>query len=399
MTRPIRTLADAGPGELLPGHRARVLVDGRDAFPAMLRAIDAAQRSCWLETYILRDDRVGRTFARALAARAREGVATAVIYDAFGSLNTLSSAYLSFLRDAGVHVQSYHASYWRFWEWNQRDHRKILVVDGQVGFLGGLNIGDEYAAPEEGGGGWRDTHMQIEGPAVATLVELFASVWTRLTKEPPPGNDRERSEREEPGQPWRGPAGRYVPPAPVPGATLAKVVGTRRHGDRGRIKRAYLDAINAARRRIAITNAYFVPHIQIRRALAAAVKRGVDVRVITAGLSDVVPVQLAGRALYPGLLRGGVRVYERIERVLHAKTAVVDGMWATVGSYNLNRRSVFHDLEVIAVLLDEELGARLDHSFDHDLEESVEVDMDAVRARPLGERLLGAFFLRFASML
>jgi len=375
-------LANAGEGDLVPGHTARILLDGREAYPEMLRAIDAAQRTCRLETYILADDRIGRVFARALAAKAREGVATALLVDAFGSM-ALPVSYVSYLRDAGVAVESYHASPLRFWEWNSRNHRKTLVIDGSIGFLGGLNIADEYAAPEEGGGGWRDTHLRLEGPAVATLTALFESVWRRVTGEAPPGADRITT-----------------PPGPrADGRVAAKVLSTKRHGERSQLKRAYVEAIRAARRRVAITNAYFVPDRQIRRALADAVARGVDVRVITAGLSDVPLVQLASRALYPGLLKAGVRLYERIERVLHAKTAVVDGRWAAVGSYNLNRRSLFHDLEVLAILLDEGVGATLERAFDKDLEESVEVDREAVRARPVGERALGAMLVRFASFL
>jgi cardiolipin synthase A/B len=206
-----RTIEELAAG-YLSGHKVNVLVDGRQAFPAMLRAIDAAQHSCYMETYILRDDRTGRTFARALAAKAREGVETALIYDYVGSLGLISPTYLGFLADAGVHVASYHASPWRVWEWNKRDHRKMLVVDGRVGFLGGLNIGDEYAAPEEGGGGWRDTHVRIEGPVVRTLVDLFAHVFLYLT-----------------GTPLRRPA--YTGPGPG-GTARVSIIGTVRHGER-----------------------------------------------------------------------------------------------------------------------------------------------------------------------
>jgi cardiolipin synthase len=376
--RGARSLEDLA-AEAVPGHRVEVLLDGAQAFPAMLRAIDAAERSCYLETYILRDDRIGRTFARALAGRARAGVETALIYDAVGSLG-LPASYVGYLAEAGVRVASYHGRPWRVWEWNQRDHRKSLVVDGRVGFLGGINIGDEYDAREKGGGGWRDTQVRIEGPAVAEITRLFARTFLETT-----GRPLER-------------AGEASPP-PLGGPASVAVLGNRRHGERSKLRRAYLDAIDAARGRVRITSAYFIPDRGIRRALARAARRGVDVRVITAGVSDVLAEQLASRALYPGLLKAGVRLFERIERVLHAKTAVVDGRWSAVGSYNLNRRSIFHDLEVLATIVDEDTGAALERAFERDLADSLEVTRRAVRARPLLERALGQFFLRFATFL
>lgn len=366
-------------GNYVPGHKVDVLLNGREAFPAMLRAIDSAERSCYLETYILRDDRTGRAFARALAARARAGVDTALVYDAVGSLGTLSPTYLGYLEDAGVRVAAYHSKPWRFWEWNKRNHRKILVVDGLVGFLGGLNIGDEYNSIEDGGGGWRDTHCRIQGPALGTLVDIFARDLHYLT-----GHSLARPE--------------YID-RPRRGNARVEAIGNLRHGGRSKLKRAYIQAIGAARRHVLLTNAYFLPDRAIRRALAGAVARGVDVRVITAGISDVPLIQLASRSLYPGLIRSGVRLYERLERVLHAKTAVIDGRWCAIGSYNLNRRSMFHDLEVLAVMLDEVAGERLERAFQADLDESVEVDLKACRARPFAERFMGKVALRFGSFL
>jgi cardiolipin synthase len=355
-----------------PGHAATLLLDGRETYPAMLEAIGAARRRVLLETYILRDDRTGRLFARALADRARAGCEVRVLLDAFGSLD-LPHAYVSYLEEAGVSVQFYHSLRRHFWAYNRRDHRKLMVVDGEVGFLGGLNIADEYAPRDQGGRGWRDVHLRLQGPEVQTLSRLFEVTWRYLRA------------------PHMGPS---LPPPVTSGPLRATIIGNQRHGDRAVLRRAYLTAIRLAQHRIRITTPYLVPPRSLLRALKRAAARGVRVEIITAGLSDMRPVQLAGRALYPQLLKSGVSVYERLGRVLHAKTAVVDSRWCTVGSFNLNHRSIFWDLEVNAALDDRGLAAELEQAFERDRGRCLRITRDHIRSRQTFDRFLGWWLLR-----
>lgn len=331
----------------------QLLVDGREAYPEMLAAIDAAERSIDLETYILADDATGQRFGFALARAAERGVKTRLLIDAVGSLE-LPEDFTRGLASTGVEVRIYHPLRLArpTWAINRRDHRKILVADGRVSFTGGLNISDDYASKEAGGRGWRDTHVRIEGehPARA-LLALFNQAWKKAKpcERPPKISDRLR------WKPADSPA--PVPPADVrPDRTFAdaavQIVGNKEFANRRLIRRAYLHAIRNAKRYILIENAYFVPDRGIRRALYKAAKRGVVVAVAVARESDVELSAMAGRALYSEHLDHGVRLFEWPRGMLHAKTAVVDDAWAIAGSYNLNMRSLIHDLEAVAVIAD-----------------------------------------------
>lgn len=353
-------------------NRVALLVDGAQAFPAMLAAIASARSSIGVETYILRDDGTGWRFARALAERARAGVDVRVVYDSWGS--SVGEDFLDFLRGAGVHVLAYHpirlgGRVGQFLERHRRrDHRKVLVVDGRVGFTGGLNLADDYAAPEDGGRGWRDTHVRLEGPVAKELVHPFLITWRRAGGGP-----------VEPGR-WSTAVRRPDP--------RVRVIGNHGHRGRRAIRQAYLRAIEGARKRVWITSAYFLPPVRILRALREAARRGVAVDVIVAGTTDVKPVLLAARALYGPLLRAGVRIHEWHGRVLHAKTAVVDGRWATVGSSNLDHLSMLVNLEVNAVFEDARFAAALEELFLEDLRSTREVTRAMWRRRLLVERFL-----------
>jgi cardiolipin synthase len=374
----------ADPGALQAGHRIRVLIDGVETFPAMLQAIVRARQYVHLETYILRADRTGRTFAAALSERARAGVQVRLLYDGFGAF-PLSSAYLADLRRAGVQTLEYRPLRRRRWTWNKwlrRDHRKILVVDGQYGFVGGINIADDYSPRGFGGKGWRDTHAVIQGPLVTDLEEMFRTTWHDAGGEPYPAFPAESSES-----------------VAVPGSELAMAVGTDLVGRRGVIRRHLVHAIRRARRYIYIANAYFVPDRGLRRALRRASRRGVDVKLILPAESDVRSVQWAGERTYAGLLRDGVRVNLWLGSHMHAKTVAIDDAWATIGSYNLDYMSLFWNMEVVVEVVGASTPSRLREQFATDLENCEALDYKTWRHRSWWRRLRSWFFYRFRRVL
>ena len=373
---PRRELADfaylcSGNGGDCTLNHVTALRAGGEAFPAMLEAITRAQRSIELETYILRADRIGQRFQAALCERARAGVAVRVLYDAVGSF-TLSAKFVSELAEAGVRVAEFRPiAPWRArWGLNRRDHKKMLILDGGLAFVGGLNIGDEYCALEDGGGGWHDAVARVEGPAVRELAALFAETW------------RDAGGDEIPALPEAARA------APASGDVAVHVLANSGLVSRPRMRRAYLRAIRRAEKTICIMNAYFIPDRTLRRAFAHAAQRGVSVRVIVPSRSDLHPVYYASRHLYPRLLRSGVRIFEWQGAMMHAKLAVIDGVWSTIGSYNLDRRSFVHNLEVALLMIDRELGQALERHFASDLESCTEISLADFERRPLWQSLL-----------
>jgi cardiolipin synthase len=368
------------PQALQGGHGPTLLRGGAEAYGAMLTAIASARRTIHMETYILASDRTGRRFAQALIERARAGVSVRLLYDAIGGLG-LASDFLAELHAAGVATCEFHpVAPWRpRFALNQRDHRKILVVDGKVGFTGGFNISDDYAAVEDGGVGWHDAHVRLEGPAVSDLEAVFRRGWIKAG-----------------GASFELPA----PPPPASGGTaFVQILSNEGRRRRTPIRRAYLHAIKRARRSIAITNAYFIPDAGLRRALENAVKRGVEVRVIVPGKSDVPAIRWASCRLYDTLLRAGIRLFEFQGRMMHAKSAVIDDAWSTVGSCNLDHRSFNVNLEVIAVLVDRAFGQRMREAFALDLAESREVDLAVWRRRPWWHRMIEWSWFRLRALL
>jgi cardiolipin synthase len=377
------------PRGFLRAADVKLLVDGREAFPEMLGAIAAARRTIEMESYILRPDRTGRRFGEALAAAARRGVRVRLMYDALGSLG-LPSSYLRQLTSAGAAVSVYHPLILTrpSWAINRRNHRKLIVVDDAVAFTGGLNIADEYATKEDGGAGWRDTHMRLDGAQPAReLRALFEDAWERA--KPLPGSPAFAARPVE-GQ----------PPAPsVSDGVAAQVLGNDEFRNRRRIRRAHLYAINHARQYILIENAYFIPDRGVRRALVRAVRRGVKVAVAMAavGSSDVAIAAYASRVLNSELLAAGVRLFEWRHGMLHAKTAVVDDAWAVVGSYNFDHRSLSHDLEVAVVVAEASFARRLREQTLADLGRCHEVTLAEHEARPWSRMLLesAAYQMRY----
>ena len=363
------------------GNEVTVLRAGAETFPAMLDAIRAARRTIHLETYILDDDRTGNRFAEALRERRRAGVEVRLLFDSVGGLG-IAAEWLNALVDDGMEVVEFHpiAPWRRKWNLSRRDHRKILVVDDEVAFTGGINIGDDYADVADGGKGWHDMHCRIRGPCVLDLSRLFRRTWIYAGGKPYPAPPRADT-------------------APPGDGVLTRVLENGRRRRKREIRRAYLHAIHVARERIHIENAYFLPDRGIRRALARAAARGVDVQVIVPGRSDVKAIELAGMYMYPRLARRGVRILRWKGVMLHSKTSVVDGVWSTIGSYNLDARSFFWNLEVVAESLDASLGAEMERHFALDAAASEPYDEGSWAALPWWMKALAWFAYQFRGYL
>lgn len=360
---------------LHPGHRITLLRDGAQAYPRMLDAIRGAAKHVLFETYIFADDATGREFHRALVERARAGVPVRVMYDAMGSSDTPRD-FFGELRAAGVVVNEYNPIAGILFappRRRRRNHRKLLVVDGQIAFAGGLNIANEYARE------WRDTAVEIRGPIVADLAYMFLDIWVQ---------EERRSPRIE------------TPPIPPSeGPVRAVALSSDRWENRWKLARSYRHAIAQSRHRVWISNAYFVPSRRFVRALQAAARRGVDVRVMVPAHTDILPVYYATRAYFARLLQAGARVFEWQGPMLHAKTAVIDGTWSTVGSYNIDHLSLIHNLELSIVVHDEEFGGAMERMFEEDLRGCAEVDAAAWRRRPWHRRIAERFFYLFRTLL
>ncbi len=360
------------------GNRVRLLVDGPATHAAMFDAIDGARRSVDVESYIIEDDEVGRRLADALVRKRAEGLDVNLLYDSLGSIGT-PAEFFERLRQAGVRVCEFNpVSPWRArvpWNVNHRDHRKILVVDGQRGFTGGINFSSVYSAGSfsprralpDAKRGWRDTHVELQGPAVGQLLALYDDTWRRQRCEARPA--------------------RPAAAVPVSQGKAAQVIGSGPLSGPSRMYVAFLSALRHAERTIYLTQAYFVPDQRTLDALVGAAGRGVDVRMVLPSFSDFWAPLSAGRSHYDALLTGGVRIFERQEALLHAKTAVIDGVWSTVGSANLDWRSFVHNEEANVVVFDATFGREMTDLFEADLARSVELTPQRWATRGPAERL------------
>jgi cardiolipin synthase len=379
--------ARRSPAELFDGsvrgNRVTLLHDGGVCLPAMLEAIERAEHEILFEMYWFGSDRTGRRFAEALSKKAREGLRVLVIYDAVGSIDA-DDAMFDEMRAAGCDVREYNPiAPWRarfkMGLVNNRDHRKIIVADQRIAFTGGVNVGDLWAPEAEGGGGWRDDMIRIEGTAAFAMREVFFQTWRDLG--------------------GRLPEGEKMPPRAADDGSPVRVLTGHYRRSRAAIRRSYLEEIRRASSHIYITNSYFVPDRVIRRALGSASDRGVKVKVLLPGESDVTAVYYAGRRLYEWLLDRGVELYEWQGTVLHAKTAVIDDRWCTVGTYNMDYRSWRSNLEVNVSVEDAGVAGAMSERFRADIARAVPVKADDWRFRPLSERVLEHFFYLFRKLL
>ncbi len=379
------------------GNLVRVLADGDEAFEAMWGALEKARHSALFNTYILEPDRVGRRTLDELARAAERGCRVLVVLDAFGS-HRIGEDELASLRAAGARVRFYNPIVrWPLGRRRARlsrlvrNHRKILVVDGRIAFCGGMNVAEEYAGPRHGTNVFRDTQVRLEGPAARDLERLVEHLAGEID-----------GERERPGPAADGldaaRAGRIRipelfeelasdPDEPAEGS-LVQILESSVRRDRRTIQKALRTTLARAIERCYLTSPYFVPPQRLMRSLSHAARRGVDVRVLTAGRSDVPLVRHASQHLYGKLLRRGVRIFEMRPRVLHAKTAVIDGIYAQVGSSNLDYWSDRRNLEVSVSILDRTAAGELEQQFLRDLQGSQEVLLETWEKRSPLRRLL-----------
>lgn len=365
---------------LVVGNKVVLLEDGTATFRALLTAIRDARDNINMETYTIEDDEVGNRFADALIEKQAQGVQVNLIYDSVGSINA-SKEFFKRLTDSGINVLQYNPinplTAKKGWDVNQRDHRKLLVVDGQSAFLGGINISSVYSggsfsqrssAGLEKKAPWRDTHMQVNGPVVGEFQKLFLATW-----------EKQKGETVAPRQ--------YFPHLSTKGKEVVRAIGSSPDEPYSLIYATLISAIGSAETSVHLTNAYFVPDPQLLAALKGAAQRRVDVTIILPSYTDNWLVLHAGRSYYKELLGAGVKIYERRDALLHSKTAIIDGVWSTIGSTNLDWRSFLYNDEVNAVILGQEFGTQMQAMFEKDLASSNSITLEQWDERPISMRL------------
>jgi cardiolipin synthase A/B len=382
---------------LVLGNKLALLQNGPATYQAMFAAIRTARDHINLETYIFNDDKIGKQFSDLLLERQASGVQVNVIHDSFGGIMT-PTAFFDRLREGGVNVLEFNpmnpmSGNKSSWQPNNRDHRRQLIIDGRIAFTGGVNISNTYSSTPLGmhvgkkrkkipdfTDGWRDTHIQIEGPVVAEFQKLFMDTWAR-----------------QKGGPLA--AKNYFPELKAQGNEIVRAIGSTPDDPHSLIYLTLISAITHAERKVHLTIAYFAPDPQLLKALNDAAQRGVEVTLILPSYSDSWPIFHLGRSYYTKLLRGGVKIHERNGALMHAKTMSIDDVWSTIGSTNLDWRSFLHNDEINAVILGREFAQQMNKMFAEDLAESQEILITNWRKRPWLNRLkervarLGAYWL------
>ena len=365
---------------LVIGNKVTLLQDGSDTYRDMLAAIALAKDHINLETYIFDDDDIGKLFAKALIEKQLQGVQVNVIRDSAGT-NTTPNLFFEQLKAAGINVLEFNPINpllaRKDWALNQRDHRKLLIIDGEIVFMGGINISSVHSGSsvrkplkprEESALAWRDTDIKLQGPVVAEFQKLFMTTW-----------EKQKGNALSPKN--------YFPQPVTAGKQIVRAIGSSSDDTASVIYVALLSAISTAETSVQLTNAYFVPDIQLLTVLKEAASRGVRVTLILPSQTDSWLALNAGRAHYSDLLKAGIKIYQRQGVLLHSKTALVDGVWATVGSTNLDWRSFLHNDELNAVVLGKEFGDQIQAMFNKDLAASEPVKLEDWEHRTLDIRL------------
>ncbi|MCP3711266.1 cardiolipin synthase [Paraburkholderia sp. CNPSo 3274] len=352
------------------GNRFEALVNGDEIFPSMLEGMRSAQHTITFETFIYWSGAIGEEFARALADKARAGIAVHVLLDWVGS-SKMDKRYQRMLREAGAQLVLYHKPHWTgLGRMNDRTHRKLLVIDGRIGFTGGVGIADEWTGHAQDEKHWRDTHFRVEGPAVGQMQAVFMDNWVKST-----------------GNVLHGP--QYFPEIDAAGNGLAHVFSSSPSGGSDDMELMYLMAITAAARSIHLSTAYFVPDKLTINAIVEAAKRGVRVRIITPGKRiDTHTVREASRACWGDLLAAGVEMYEYQPTMFHCKLIVVDEYLVSVGSTNFDSRSFKLNDEANLNIYDRDFARQQTAIFDADVALAKRITLEDWRRRSLHEKLL-----------
>mgnify|MGYP005843114937 CR=1 FL=1 len=354
---------------MVPGNRAVLLENGDGFFPDMLAAIAAAQHSVNLETYLFSDGEIPSAFARLLAERAAAGVEVRVLVDGVGA--RLGSVLAEKMRAAGVQLRVYKPiRLYSIFRLGDRTHRRLLIIDGRIGYCGGWGIDDRWRGAARSPDEWRELAVRLEGPVVRQMQRIFMEDWVHTT-----------------GEVLHG--ARHFPVVAAAGEVLAQAIASSRTDQSSMSKLMLYMGIQAARQRIWIASAYFVPDRQIRRALVRAAQRGVDVRVVVPGPHvDIPPVRRASRYYYGELLAGGVHIFEYQPTMMHTKAMVVDGVWTSIGSVNFSNRSMKKNAEANVVIYDRQFAAAIEATVEEDLAASDEFTYEEWKKRGLADRLL-----------
>ena len=354
---------------LVNGNRTAVLVNGDRIFPAMLDALRKARKTITFEMYIYWSGRIGKEFADVLSERARAGVKVHVMLDAVGS-GKIDESFIKEMKAAGVQVERYNPPhFYTIGRLNNRTHRKLVVVDGQIGFTGGVGVADKWTGDAQDPDHWRDTHFRIEGPAVAQMQSAFMDNWTEVTGNVLHGED-------------------YFPPLKPVGPDLAQIFTSSPGGASDSMQLMYLLSIAAAHKRIALSASYFVPGDVEIQTFLEALKRGVKVQIIVPGpIIDSDVVRRASRARWGELLEAGAEIYEYQPTMFHCKVMVVDDLWTSVGSTNFDNRSFAINDEANLNVYDSEFAKQQIAVFEQDLKRSRRITFEEWRNRPWHEKL------------
>ena len=366
---------------VVAGNRYQVLVNGDRIFPSMLAAIRGAKRTIDFETYIYWSGEIGKSFADALSERARAGVRVHVLLDWVGSAK-MEDALIDELRSAGVEIQKYHPPHWsHLGRLNNRTHRKLLVVDGTVGFTGGVGIADKWTGDAQDPDHWRDTHFRVEGPVVAQMQGVFMDNWIKTAGAVLHGAD-------------------YFPDIAPLGGGSAQVFSSSPTGGSASMELMYLMALTSANRTIRLSSSYFVPNELAVQTMVAAMKRGVKLQIIVPGTHiDAETVRSASKARWGELLAAGAEIYEYQPTMFHCKVMIVDEFMVSTGSTNFDDRSFRLNDEANLNIYDRAFAAEQARIFDADLAKSRRIDLATWQARPLHEKLLEHLASLFGSQL